>query len=396
MKIHPANINESEGHFTLTYRFESATRPDLNDALWFRVPARFRDWVSAGPEAAVASLVMLAMALGERIEVAEPMSAMTHYGISQCVDFFHLWLPGKLKRIDIVAPAYTGAAADAPVPHAVVSCFSGGVDSFHTVYDHLEGRAANPEYALTHLFFAHGFDIPVQLPVYEDIAAECETLAAGWNLGLVRLATNVRHLLDPHVPWVTSHGTVLGGSALLLAGGIRAFVIPSTNRHSRLFAPCGSNPVTDPMLGTPSMQIVHYGSHRSRIEKIRDIAHRSEAQQYLRVCWQNAAGVRNCGACAKCLKVMMPLALEGMLERFTGFPPLPDWDRIDPACFAPLDLSKYADEPSYAGELLELALARGRSDVEAILRRAESAPAHRSRGWPGRIRDMLGRRSGPA
>lgn len=389
VRILPADVRETGTDVTLAYPFESTTRPHLNGTLWFRVPAACGAWLSTGPEAAVASLLMLAMALGEPLEVEAPMSPMTHYAAGQCIDFFHLWLPATLKRVQVTAPSYASpAAAD---PRAVMSCFSGGVDSFHTVYDHLDGAAPNPDYALTHLFFAHGFDIPVEdATTYDAIAAEYETLAAGWNLGFVRVATNVREVLDPHVPWLTSHGTALAGCALLLGRGVRTFIIPSTNRHSRLFAPCGSNPVTDPAFGTASLQIVHYGSHRSRIEKIRDIARRAEAQEYLRVCWKNVAGVRNCGRCEKCLKVMMPLALEGVLETFTGFPPLPEWNRIDPACFAPLDLSKYEPEQSYADELRALALERGRPDVAALLGGAGSGSRRTASGGWRRLRRLFG------
>jgi len=389
MKIHPADVRESDGTITVAYRFESASRPELSDTLWFRVPAAWRDWLSPGPEPAAASLLMLAMALGEDLELAQPIRPLTHYGLGQCLDFFHLWFPQKLGRIRVTAPAY--APAGRAGGRAVVSCFSGGVDSFHTVYDHLGDAAPNPAYALTHLFFAHGFDIPIDDPSYEEVAAECEALASGWKLELIRLATNVRAFLDPHVPWVTSHGMAIAGCALLLSGGVRTFMIPSTNRQSLLFLPCGSNPVTDPVLGTETMQIVHYGCHRSRIGKIRDIAHRAEAQQYLRVCWQNVEGVRNCGTCEKCLKVMMPLALEGVLERFTGFPPLPPWDRIDPACFTPFDPSKYDPEQSYAEELRALAIERGAPEIEAALRRAERRAAAPEPGWKAGLRRLLGR-----
>lgn len=390
MRILPADIRETPTDLMLSYAFECATRPDLNGTLWFRVPKGFRDWVSRGPEPAVVSLLMMAMALGEDLEVEAPMSAMTHYAAGECIDFFHLWLPAKLKRVRVTAPSYSPAApTDA---HTVMSCFSGGVDSFHTVYDHLDGAAPNPDYALTHLFFAHGFDIPVDdASTYDAIAAEYEALASVWNLGFVRVATNLRTVLDPHVPWLTSHGTAIAGCALLLGRGVRTFVIPSTNRHSRLFAPCGSNPVTDPAFSTASLQIVHYGSHRSRIEKIRDIAHRAEAQESLRVCWKNVEGLRNCGRCEKCLKVMMPLALEGVLEKFTGFPPLPEWNQLDRACFAPLDLSKYEPEQSYADELRALALERGRPDVEALLRGSEAGAGRAASGGRRRLRRLFGR-----
>ncbi len=359
MKIQLAKIAEDGGKITVSYRFETASRPDLDGELWFRIDSRHREFLHTGPEPAVAALAMMAMALGEDLEVSQPLSPRFHHGIGQFGAHFHLWLPRTIKRISIRAPSFARMAQ--PRAHAVVSCFSGGVDSFTTLHEYLGGAAANEDFRLTHLFYAHGFDIPVENPLYNELAAEFQELARDCTLGFIGMATNVRPIVEPHVPWVNSHGACIAACALLLAGGTRNFFIPSTNRHSLLFAPCGSNPVTDPMFGTESLDIAHHGSHLSRIQKIRLIADRGDAQQHLRVCWKNIPSQRNCGRCIKCLKTMMPLAVIGALDKFTVFPPLPPWNEIDPKCFTPLDLSRYAPELSYADELRELAQELGRS-----------------------------------
>lgn len=386
MRIHPVQIETSGGRITASFRFETPTRPELSGTLWFRVDAAHRGWLHTGPEAAMAGLVFVAMALGEDIEVTEPVSPRFHYGLRQFMEFFHLWLPAALRPVRITTPGHARVAH--PEANAVVCCFSGGVDSFHTLYDHLGDAGLHVDYRPTHLFFAHGFDIPVTNPSYGDIAREFAELARGWNLGFVAMETNIREILDGHIPWLTGHGAALAASALLLSGGIGTFVIPSTNRHSLQFSPCGSNPITDPELCTESLGIVHYGSHRSRIQKILEIAHKPEAQQHLRVCWQNVPGVKNCGRCVKCLKVMMPLALEGVLEKFTAFPSLPPWHEIDAKCFAPLDTSRYAPEQSYAAELLAFAERKQRPEVARTI--AQSALSVTTRSRLAGLRRLLG------
>ena len=365
MRIHPAVISEADGLVTVSYRFETPSRPECSGELWFSLDARFRDFISAGPEAAVAALVLPAMALGEDMDLAQPVSPRFHYGIRQYVAHFHLWLPQLLKKIVLRAPGTVRAAR--PRAHAVVSCFSGGVDSFHTLYEHVDGGAANQDYRLTHLFYAHGFDIPLGNPLYSEMAAEFALLGKSHGLGFIGVATNARPLLDVHVPWVNTHGACLAAFAQFLSGGVGKFIIPSTNRHSLLFAPCGSNPVTDHMLGSETLEIVHHGSHVSRIQKILAIADRREVQEHLRVCWQNVPDQRNCGRCVKCLRTMMPLSLTGALDRFTVFPLLSPWNQIDRKCFLPLDLSRYFPEQSYADELLELAKKSGRRDAESTI-----------------------------
>lgn len=371
MHLLPATVEERDGQATLRYRYASSSRPEIAGDVWFRVPASHRDWLATGPEAGLAAVCFAAMALGEPLVVNEPVSPQFRYGLRQVIEFFALWLP-RLRAVDLVAP--DGGEVVSRAGDAVVGFFSSGVDSFHTLYDHLGDAQPVAPFRLSHLLFVHGFDIPLDDPSYADIAGEVATLAAGWRLDLLSLATNVRRLLDPLVPWVTTHGAALAAAALALGRRTRTAIVPSTNRHSRLFSPCGSNPLTDPSFSTETLRIVHHGCHRSRIEKIVEIAHRAEPPAHLRVCWQNRPGLRNCGRCAKCLKVMMVLALEGVLDRFTTFPPLPPWDAIDASCFAPLDLDKYGAELSYPEELHALARRRGdETAATAIARRRPEA-----------------------
>lgn len=355
MKIFPAEIAAADGQITVTYRYETPSRPSCHGAVWFRVAERQRDWLAPGPEPAVAALLFLAMALGEDIEVEQPVSPHFAYGFRQFVAHFQMWMPAQLARVKLRVP---GFVPHRPAGGNVVSCFSGGVDSFVTLHDHLP-PVALPGHGLTHLLFAGGFDVPLADRLYDELSSEFSILAAKHGLGFVGLSTNVRGLLDPHVPWVNSHGACLAACALVLGGGISRFIIPSTNRQSLLFAPCGSNPVTDPMLGTESLEVLHHGTHLSRIQKILAIADSADAREYLRVCWQNIPGRRNCGRCVKCLKTMMPLEIAGVLHHFAVFPPLPPWREIPAACFAPLNLSRYAPELGYAEELRALAAARG-------------------------------------
>lgn len=376
MKIHPARLIEADDTVTVRYAFETVAKTDLPSELWFRLPRAWKSWIQRGPEPAVAALAFMALALGEDIEVEEFVSPRFRYGFERAVEHFRLWW-SELRPVELRAPGLNPMTPSGAT--AVMSCFSGGVDSFHTLYAHLGAAAAHPSFRLTHLFFAHGFDIPLDNPVYTTIAGEFDQLAATLGLRLVRLATNAREMLDPYLRWDQTHGACIAASGLLLSGGVRRFIIPSTNRQSLLFVPCGSNPVTDPMFGTESLEIIHHGTHLSRIEKILALADRSEAQTSVRVCWQNVPGERNCGRCVKCLKTMMPLAIVGRLNQFSAFPPLPPWNAIDRDCFAALDVSALAPEQSYADELGALAAAhrfkefpRWRLAEQSLRRRAKA------------------------
>jgi hypothetical protein len=78
----------------------------------------------------------------------------------------------------------------------------------------------------------------------------------------------------------------------------------------------GSNPVTDPLWGMPSVEFVYDGGNYDRIGKISRIARSRECHERLRVCWRNEPGLMNCGKCEKCLRTIITfLAVGGPLPK---------------------------------------------------------------------------------
>ena len=74
----------------------------------------------------------------------------------------------------------------------------------------------------------------------------------------------------------------------------------------------GSNPTTDPLLGSREFPIYHYGDEAARLEKFRQLINWQEGLVHLRVCWQGQEHDRNCGHCNKCLTTRLSLLLLGL------------------------------------------------------------------------------------
>lgn len=346
------------------------------------LPDAYADWISDRLEAPVLAALFPAMAIGEPIRVEGPLSAVFHYQVRQVMKYFHLWYPRELTLVDVLCDGFDEAL---PRGNATCACFSGGVDSFYTLWHHRAESEPIPRYRITHGLFAHGFDIPLdRAEYYERQAASYEAMLDELGIRLVRMRTNVREILDPCASWMTTHGAALQMAAHFLASGMRTFLIPSTNRFSLINPPIGSNPITDPQPGSEALEIVHHGCEASRIQKLLTIADWAPARKHLRVCFQDKTEVLNCGACKKCHKVMLPLWVAGKLESFETFPPGFDPARIDPLCFKGTDPAHYPQELSYGDELKELA-ARLRPDALSGIPFPQPAPdpARPSRGWRG-------------
>lgn len=376
MKISTARPFKEAGWTGRT--FELAPEVSSHPAMTLRllVPDAFSGWISDRFEAPVLAALFPAMAMNEPIRVDGPLSAVFHYRVRQVMKYFHLWYPRELSMVDIQSAGFD----EAPVRGtSTCACFSGGVDSFYTLWHHRAETEPVQRYRITHGLFAHGFDIPLNKPdFYEQQAAPYEAILREQGIALIRMRTNVRDILDPFTKWMTTHGAALQMAAHFLAGGARTFIIPSTNRFSLINPPIGSNPITDPQPASEALEIIHHGCEASRIQKVLAIADWPPAQQLLRVCFQDHAGPANCGACKKCHKVMLPLWVAGKLDRFATFPRGFDPAKVDPRCFESVDLARFAPELSYVEELKALAAQVRPAALSAI---PFPAPPPRPRGW---------------
>jgi len=204
------------------------------------------------------------------------------------------------------------APAERGSEDAVGAFFSGGVDSFYTVWKH--------RHRLSHLIFVHGFDIPLERVEFrEQVAGVLRRTASELGLELVEVETNVRRFAQRHVRWARDyHGSAMAAAALLLEHRFRKIFIPASYGYAFLF-PYGSHPGLDPLWSSESLEIVHDGCEATRFEKIEALASWDAALRTLRVCWQLEPGSYNCCRCRKCLWTMAFLRACGALERAESF-----------------------------------------------------------------------------
>ena len=176
---------------------------------------------------------------------------------------FATWYPDRLAPSD---PPPTGARRPGTRPDGVGCFFTGGVDSFHSVL-------ANRD-RLTHLVFVHGFDVPLEgLPALRaDVTEHVQAAALELGLPLIEVETNLHDLSDTRQsPWGTTyHGVALAAVAHLLSGVVGEMIIGATHAFADLF-PYGSHPMTDPLLSSSGLRLVHHGCEADRVEKTIDL-----------------------------------------------------------------------------------------------------------------------------
>jgi hypothetical protein len=275
--------------------------------LWFRFPGIHEKSLSENLDHFVVGTLFRAMEEGADIKAEGPVSPSLLRNLQEFTAAWAHWLPGKYHDIAIEAGIEREPVTEGR--EGAVSAFSGGVDAAFTMYRHHKGLAGRLSRKVSAGMMAHGFDIPLDEPaIFDKASGKSLVMVESLGLELVPVSTNFREI---NGIWNETHGAAVASCLMLLQGRYSSGLIGSTEPYNALILPWGSNPITDPLLGSDSFEIVHDGAAFTRSEKIAVIADWQEALTYLRVCWQGEIKDRNCGTCEKCIRTILNFRLLG-------------------------------------------------------------------------------------
>lgn len=283
----------------------------------------------AGASEAFASAFLIpAAACGRQLELEAAVCPVWRSGAAELLPIVGGWW-GYRSAIPSGGALSAIGRRDA---QSVALCFSGGVDSFHT----LLRRPGN----LDLLVAGHGYDIPLadvgRMARFESSIREVAG-AMGMRWCVVR--SNIREHPDfSGVSWERTHGGALAALGHLLRDAVGRIVISSSAARRDAY-PWGSHWETDPLFGSSRLVVEHFGEGARRAEKLAEIASEPLVRRHLRVCWRNDSEEVNCGRCEKCVRTQVVLAACGELPRyrlFAGSGALAD--RIDGVAAASLPL----------------------------------------------------------
>lgn len=195
---------------------------------------------------------------------------------------------------------------------AVGLCFTGGVDSFHTLL-----HEPKPVDALV---YVAGFDIslddPARLAAWERSFRE---IADRIGKKAIVVRTNLRtHPSFARPGWERTHGAALAAVGHVLSHALGRLRIAPTWRYDDP-RPWGSSFRLDPHWSSGWIVIEHGDASLSRRDKIPRIADSPLVRRNLRVCWENRTREANCSSCQKCLRTMVGLAACGVLDECETF-----------------------------------------------------------------------------
>jgi hypothetical protein len=322
-------------------------------------PERGDPWLALG--------LIPAMAAGADLDLREmpPVSPRLLAATETIQDIWTAWNP-ELRRVEVLA---TPGEPLEPIGDGNATFFSGGVDALHAA---LDGGGPGEQ-----LVYIHGFDFSVSPDARSRVIPRLERLAGLLDSTLVVLQTDwIEWRRSLRLSGALTHGGLLAACAHLLAP--RRMTIASSNTWGHI-TPWGSHPLADPFWSTEATEVRHWGSHRSRAEKVQRLAERPDLVAELHVC--HARPEHHCGVCAKCVRSRVMLRLVGL-----DLPALDSGAEPDP-------IPRYLANLSGGSERIYLAECRGLAEAvgaTALVARIDRAARKVSRRRTLReVRDLL-------
>jgi hypothetical protein len=371
---HPLEPVERDGWLRVAARIEGLE--DAPDTLWFDLEPRHREHLPE--EADPFLLALLYPAIGAR--AALHVHGAVSRELLQNLEWFQIvwrtWRPARYEPIDLEADRETPAATRVD---RSIAMFSGGLDSAFTVYRHRRGLLGRRSPPLNAALMVLGFDIPLededQFPAVVD---RSRRMLDGIGLDLWTMRTNFRRF---RANWEDAHATALAACLHCYAAGHGTGLIPASTYAGTATEPdaWGSNDITDPLMSSGRMRIVHEAGEIQRHLKTRLVSEWPEAMKELRVCYVSPARDRNCGKCSKCVLTKLSFMAQG-LPIPASLEPAPTEEEILRLRFKPgweaayvrllIDLGRRnGTRPPFWARSLERGLLRSGSTWQKILSR---------------------------
>lgn len=316
LEVRPLPVRVEQGERILSAELHTPTGETR--LLWFAVEAGQAVTDLADPFLIAAQF--LGMQHGWDIHVVGRVSALLIHNLR---DFQAAWQSKDARRYRQVRLSADELVSGRARAAGRIITFSGGVDSTFSAISHAPGSRS--PYPLDAGLMVHGFDIPLDDPAFQSAWQRARATLASLGIDGVSMRTNFRTVV-PDL-WRHTHGTALAACLHVLSPRFGTALIPSSAAYHESVGPCGSDPLTDPMLSSDALTVVHDGARFARRDKLTSLAAWPRGLEGLRVCWEGPQRDRNCCRCEKCIRNMLNFRLLG-IPIPSSFPEPPSPERI--------------------------------------------------------------------
>jgi len=270
--------------------------------IWFDLVGETNAPLPDTLDAAVMAVIFHAMEQGQPLAVRGALSRQFLRNITELQQAWSLWVPQRYRSIEIRADRIVDPA---PRPmQRSLAAFSGGIDSSFTLARHRLDWTPAATCPVAGVMIVHGFDIPLSIPDgFGRLLARTKPLLDEFSVERHVVRTNLRDF--ELQGWEDSHAAALAACLNQFTHRYDSAFIGSTDPYDNLVIPWGSSPITDHLLSTPMMPLVHDGAGYARTAKVAAFRQLPAVAKTLLVCWAGGTPGRNCGVCEKCIRTRL-------------------------------------------------------------------------------------------
>jgi hypothetical protein len=306
--------------------------PERTERLWFEAEASHGDkFSSETADGFVVALLGLAATRGLDIEVEGQMSSRLLYSLNSYYSALLASVLPEARRFSVKANRVTRTRWGGT---DVYTGFSGGVDSYCTIVDHLDERVP-AEYRVTQLLFnnvgSHG-QTARDLDVFRARFAHLAPHARALGLPFFWVNSNLDAVLG--LSFQLTHTPRNAAVALLLQKSCAKYLYSSAVHYRH----CHGGPAHDisyadgiglPLLSTETVECISSGSQHTRFEKTEIVSRYTPSYDVLDVCIAPVQGAKiNCTKCWKCLRTALTLDIIGALDSYQAVFDLDTYRRL--------------------------------------------------------------------
>jgi hypothetical protein len=296
MIINKLKIKTEKEWLIISSLIEFKTRPDMNDTLEYQIPIRYKKYISKNLDQFLVGLMMIAMHLNEDIIIKGSISPKLINNLYQYQNYFYYYVSNLYKKVKIIPEEIK---IEKPLLRINTISFSGGVDSYYSLFNNLNNEDLLEQYKISHLLFSdsrNSNNRDFRLKKINEISKKI-------NMKCIIINTNIRDFYKKtNLPKHLYHPLVFIGSMLNLSRMIKIHYFPSTFTYLGRTI-WGTNVITDHLLSNDNTEIIHENPNINRSNKTKKLIQYKETYDDLYVC--NNEEFQNCCSCYKCLRTMI-------------------------------------------------------------------------------------------
>lgn len=311
MKINPLKVIADGKNVKISCFIEYG---DSKKELWYCLDQEYQDFLTVDKlDGFLVGLLLLAMKHKEDIYIDGAISEKLFYNLTNYfIKIVTLLIP-SLHPIKIF-PKELHNGKNSETVGGVVTGFSGGIDSFCVLIDHLYNYVPQ-SYKITHLVLnnvgSHGEG---GRDLFNKRYQRLLSFAHESQLPFIKIDSNLDDILS--MEFRNTHTTRNVSAILILQKLFGKYLYASAHKYQNCFI--GESPdasVIDPsaihLLSTETTECISTGCQYSRVEKTIKVAELEPSYRYLDVCVHAVDAAENCSTCWKCARTLLTLEIIG-------------------------------------------------------------------------------------